>query len=192
MNRKLTTLIASLALPLMAAPATAADLLNVKVDRVDGVFVMRSEVWFDASLEAMYDTFLDWDLSTEFSSIVVESRNVPPDETGMPGFYSKARGCLMFFCMTFERNGYVEVVPLETIKATVDPERSDFHVGKETWQFRRDGSGTIVTYDMEMKPKFWVPPVIGPYAIKRKLRNAGTDALDRIEAIAQERSAQAR
>jgi len=36
-----------------------------------------------------------------------------------------------------------------------------------------------------MKPKFWIPPGIGPYLIKRKLRNSGSDAIDRIELIAQ-------
>jgi hypothetical protein len=35
-----------------------------------------------------------------------------------------------------------------------------------------------------MQPKFWVPPAIGPFIIKRKLKNDGGDAIDRIEAIA--------
>jgi hypothetical protein len=35
-----------------------------------------------------------------------------------------------------------------------------------------------------MQPKFWVPPGIGPYVIKRKLKSDGGDAIDRIEAIA--------
>jgi hypothetical protein len=37
-----------------------------------------------------------------------------------------------------------------------------------------------------MRPGFWVPPAIGPYLIKRKLRREGGRALDRIEALAQE------
>jgi len=32
-----------------------------------------------------------------------------------------------------------------------------------------------------------VPPVIGPYYIKRTLRDGGRDAVDRIEALAQGR-----
>ena len=41
---------------------------------------------------------------------------------------------------------------------------------------------------MEMVPKFWIPPVIGPMVIKRKLRSSGGDALDRIEELAQRRA----
>jgi hypothetical protein len=35
-----------------------------------------------------------------------------------------------------------------------------------------------------MRPKFWVPPIVGPYLIKRKLRTDGIDALSRIEVVA--------
>ena len=46
--------------------------------------------------------------------------------------------------------------------------------------------GTIVTYHLYMRPDFWVPPAVGPYMIKRKLRREAGKALDRIEALAQE------
>ena len=169
----------------------AATLRDVVVDRVEGMFVLHSEVWFDASIEQMYGVFLDWDLSTKFSSVIVESRDVEPDEHGRPRYYTLNRTCLFFYCRTFERNGWIEHKPFEYIKATADPAKSDFHVSKERWQFREEGDGTTVVYDLEFKPKFFVPPVIGPYVIKRKLRTAGTAAIDRIEAIAQQWSADA-
>jgi hypothetical protein len=73
------------------------------------------------------------------------------------------------------------------IKAITDPEKSDFHVSNETWEFEEEGDGTLITYQLEMRPKFWIPPVIGPYVLKKKLRDDGAGALDRIEAIAQDK-----
>jgi hypothetical protein len=35
-----------------------------------------------------------------------------------------------------------------------------------------------------MVPDFWVPPVIGPYYMKRALKSGGEKAVDRIEALA--------
>ena len=35
-----------------------------------------------------------------------------------------------------------------------------------------------------MVPDFWVPPVIGPFFIKRALQSGGEKAVDRIEALA--------
>ena len=79
-------------LPLSAA---AAELQNVNVERKDGVYHLRSEVLFDAEQQALFEVFADWDLSTQFSSIVVESRNVEADDEGRPRFFSR-----MLICVT--------------------------------------------------------------------------------------------
>lgn len=172
---------------LTALPATAASLRDVRVDVVDGMYVLRSEAWFDAGLVELYEVLLDWDLSTEFSSVVVESRNLEPGEDGRPGFYSRIRGCVLFFCRSFERFGTVTHKPYEYIVATADPKRSDFHISEEHWRFRSEADGTVIVYDLVVKPKFWIPPVIGPYTLKRKLKKSGGAALDRIEAVARSR-----
>ena len=83
------------------------------------------------------------------------------------------------------RQGYVEYVENDVLHARVHPELSDFEFSNETWTFREEDGGTRVRYELHMDPKFWVPPAIGPYMIKRKLKRASGDALDRIERIAQ-------
>ena len=93
---------------------------------------------------------------------------------------------MLFYCKSVERTGSVEHEPLRYIKATVDPEQSDFHLSNETWEFSPEGEGTLIKYQLEMRPKFWVPPVIGPYVLKKKMADDGIEALDRIEAIAQD------
>jgi hypothetical protein len=171
---------------LLPALGSAATMRSVTVDRVDGVYILHSEVWFDVSIDKIYGLFLDWDQSTKFSSVVVESRNVEPDESGRPRFYSRNRVCIWFYCRSFERHGFVTFDPLKYIEATVDPEKSDFHVSDERWEFREEDAGTVVVYDLAMQPKFFIPPLIGPAIMKRKLKSGSTNALDRIEAIAQE------
>ena len=189
MRSKIFSKTSGLTVSLLAAAALtagAAEMRRVEVDRIDGRYIMQSEVRFAASVEAVYSVFADYDLSTQFSGAIVESRNIDAEEGGKPGFYVRNRGCVLFFCKSFERYGTVELEPYKVIRAEVDPERSDFHLSNESWQFEADGNGTIVTYDLEFKPKFWVPPVIGPYVIKRKLQDDGGDAVERIESIAQE------
>jgi len=145
---------------------------------------MRSEVRFDVPSRYLFEVLTDWDLSTQFSSVVVESRNKEADESGRPGFFARNRACVAFFCKTFVREGVVEAQPYDAIKAIADPESSDFHVSVEEWQFTPDGDSTTISYQLKMRPKFWVPPLIGPYLIKRKLEKDGGDALARIESIA--------
>ncbi|MBU2675598.1 MAG: hypothetical protein KJP16_00855, partial [Gammaproteobacteria bacterium] len=56
----------------------------------------------------------------------------------------------------------------------------------ESWTFAAEKGGTTVNYQLLMEPDFWVPPLIGPYIIKRKFRDGGDDAIDRIEVIARD------
>lgn len=165
--------------------ASAAEMRSVDVGYEDSRYTMQSEVWFNAPLEAVYAVFSQWDLSTQFSSAIVKSMDLEPDEQGRPQFFVQNRGCLLFFCMTFDRQGYVESQPFEVLRAIANPETSDFLVSRESWTFRPENGGTAVVYEMLMQPKFWVPPGIGPYLIKRKLKKDGGAAVDRVEAIAQ-------
>lgn len=171
---------------LSAAPATpAAEILNIFVDSDKGVYTMTSDVWFDAPVEQIYEVYRYWDYAPDFSSAIVEAHDMEPDEDGRPQFYIRNKGCVLFFCQSFERQGYIESERPKQVRAIANPDTSDFHFSNETWQFFARDGGTLVTYGLTMKPKFWVPPGIGPYFIKRKLRNNGGDAVNRIEKIAQ-------
>jgi hypothetical protein len=178
----------TLILILTAVPvfAGAATLREVTVDHVDGTYVMRSEAWFDVGIEKIFALLLDWDQSTKFSSVIVESRNLAPAPDGRGRFYSRNQGCLWFFCKSFERYGYVEHERFKFIEATIDPEKSDFEVSDERWEFHEEEDGTVVIYAFRMKPKFFIPPLIGPAILKSKLKNGGVNAIDRIEALAQD------
>jgi hypothetical protein len=52
---------------------------------------------------------------------------------------------------------------------------------RSRWELHEEDDGTHVVYAMEMEPSFWVPPVIGPWALKRKLASRAGDAADRLE-----------
>ncbi len=175
---------------LLSAFAYSAEMRSVRVEYEGGYYYLESEVWFDVGREAIFEVFLDWDFAEEYSSIIVEAKNVGPDEFGGMGYYIHNRGCILFFCKTALRNGSVTSERYDFIHAIADPETSDFELSEETWTFQTRDDGTIVRYELKMKPDFWIPPLIGPYMMKRKLRNDGGDAIDRIEQIAQRLEAQ--
>ncbi len=175
-----------LALLTVSVSAEAAEMLSIDVDHDKGSYTMQSEVWFDASVAQVYEIFRYWDNSTKFSSAIVESRDMEPDEQGRPQFYVRNRGCVLFFCTSFVRQGYVKAEVNKVIRAVANPATSDFHHSSERWLFAEKNGGTSVTYHLNMRPKFWIPPGIGPYLIKRKLRNNGGDAIERIEILARD------
>ena len=169
---------------LTPAAAPAVELRDIVVGHDDGVYSVDSVVWFAEPQAAVYAVFNDWDLSEKFSSAIIEAHNIGPDDEGRRGFYVKNRGCFLFYCKSVERRGSVEAVPETDIVARANPAESDFALCEEHWTFQVEGAGTLVRYSLRMKPDFWVPPLIGPYVIKNKLRDDGEEALERIERIA--------
>ena len=170
---------------LLCAPnVIPADLRTVEVDREENRYSLRSEAYFAASREDLYRVLTNYDLFEQFSSAYVETRNIDEDERGRPRFFTRMQGCVLLFCRSFVRHGYLLLTPDTEIVAITEPEGSDFTYSRERWQLQAEGEGTRLIYDFEMEPGFWVPPVIGPYVIQRSLRSDGTDAVDRIEALA--------
>ena len=169
---------------LLAQAATAADLRFIEVDREENMYTLRSIAWFDADMDSLYKVLTNYDEFHRFTSAIVESRNMEPDKEGRPGFFARMEGCVLMFCKSFLRIGHLEVKPIEDIVAVTDPERSDFIRARERWQLRPEDGGTLMIYSFEMVPDFWIPPVVGPYYMKRALKSGGADAVNRIEAIA--------
>jgi hypothetical protein len=162
-----------------------AELRDVQIELKDERYHLSSETYFDVSREALYEVLSDYEQFAKFTSAIVESRNTEPDEFGQPGFYARMEGCVMLFCKSFIRNGYLILIPVVEIVAIAIPEESDFKFSRERWQLIDFEDGTIMIYDFEMEPAFWVPPVVGPYVIQRALRSGAERAVDRIEKLAQ-------
>lgn len=171
-------------LVLPAQQSVTADLREIAVERVDERYHLSSEAWFAAGREDLYRVLTDYDLFVQFSSAFVETRNVPDDDNGRPRFFTRMQGCILFFCKTVVRQGHLLLKPHAEIVAVASPEQSDFRYSRERWRLERSGNGTLLRYDFEMEPAFWVPPLIGPFVIKRKLKADGAEAIDRIEALA--------
>jgi hypothetical protein len=55
------------------------------------------------------------------------------------------------------------------IEAVIVPSVSDFRSGFARWQLRPQGESTLLSFSHRFEPDFWVPPVIGPWIIKRTL-----------------------
>ncbi len=184
-DRKIRIVLLALALLLTAVTARSADLRGVTVELEDGHYFLKSESWLDASVEEIYQVLTDYALFVQISSGYVESHNTEAAEDGKPGFYTRMQGCVLVWCKAFERSGYLTLQPTSHIVALVDPEVSDFDYSRESWELVAENEGTVMIYHFEMDPGFWVPPVIGPFYIKRTLVRGGEDAIQRIEALAQ-------
>src|SRR3546814_6184254 len=56
------------------------------------------------------------------------------------------------------------------LDALVIPALSNLRYGKAHWQLERCDAQTCLNFSAELEPDFWVPPLLGPWLIKRTMR----------------------
>jgi len=166
--------------------ASAAELLDIQVSNTDDRYFMVSESILEASVPSVYQVLLDYDNFTRLSSVYEESRYLAPGPDGAPRVYTLAQGCMLFVCRNVEKVERLDTRSNQRIVATVIPQFSNLEQGVTEWVLTADGENTRLVYRMELTPKFWIPPLIGPPIIRYVLIKGGKDALQRLEAAARE------
>jgi len=171
-----------------SALAIAATIDELDVTRERGRYSLEANARLDASPESIYAVLTDFDDNaySRISRAYKESHYLDPAEDGTPLVYTRMEGCALWHCMTLERTERLETEAPHWIKSTTLPEGSNFKHSVSEWWLERDGDATKMTYTLEMEPDFFVPPVVGPWYLKRTLSQGGIRAVRRIERLARE------
>ena len=74
--------------------------------------------------------------------------------------------------------------PDGSVTALVVPELSDFRYGYARLNLWQEVDGTRILIRSEVEPDFWIPPLIGPWLIKRKLLSETLETVDNLELLA--------
>jgi hypothetical protein len=169
------------------AGAAAIDELDVTKQR--GRYSLEANARLDATPESVYAVLTDFDDNaySRISRVYKESRYLDPATDGTPLVYTRMEGCVLWHCLTLERTERLETEAPRWIKSTALPEGSNFKHATSEWVLEAHGDGTKMTYKIELEPDFFVPPVVGPWYLKRTLSQGGLRAVTRIERLARER-----
>jgi hypothetical protein len=180
--------VAALGALTVSALGGAATIDTLDVTRHRGRYALAAEARLDATPESIYAVLTDYDDNAyaRISRVYKESRYLDPAPDGTPLIYTRMEGCVLWHCMTLERTERLETDEPTWIKSTALPEGSNFKHSTSEWELERDGDGTKMTYKLEMEPDFFVPPVVGPWYLKRTLSQGGLRAVVRIERLARE------
>ncbi len=178
--------IAAVATMVLAFSARTATLNSLEVTRNDGRYELHADTFLAAAPAEIYGVLLEYedDKFQRISSVYKESRYLDPEPDGTPIVFTLMEGCVMFFCMQMERTERLEKKEFSFIRTQTIPERSNFRYSHSEWTFAPADGGTRMTYSMVMEPDFFVPPIVGPFILKRILRSGGARVISRIERIA--------
>ena len=170
------------------ALAGAATIDGLDVPKQRGLYSLEASARLDATPESIYAVLTDFDDNAyaRISRAYKESRYLDPADDGTPIVYTRMEGCLLWHCMTLERTERLEAQAPRWIKSTALPESSNFKHAVSEWVLEPDRDGTMMTYKVELEPDFFVPPVIGPWYLKRTLSQGGLRAVTRFERLARQ------
>lgn len=169
---------------LAATIASAATIQLLDVTKERGRYELVVHTHMEASAQAIFDVLVDYDRLYRISSVYKETRYLDPAADGTPLVYTRMAGCMLFYCMNMRRTERLLTEAPHYIRTETLPEESDFKYAHSEWTLEPDELGTRVTYTLEMEPDFWVPPVIGPWVVKRTLMRGGYYVVNRIERLA--------
>lgn len=166
--------------------ASSATLESLTVTREQGRYELYAETILAAPAREIYEVLLEYDDDAfqRISGVYKESSYLDPAEDGTPIVFTRMEGCLLFFCKSMRRVERLEAEEFRLIRTTTLPEGSDFTYSYSEWTFEPTEAGTRMTYRLVMEPDFWVPPIVGPWLLKRTLEVGGVRAIERIERMA--------
>jgi hypothetical protein len=165
-----------------AGSASAAQVDTLAVSHRDNGFEIVFDGVVDAPQELVYAVLSDYarlgKLNPVISAISVETA---PNGRG-ERVRSVIDACVWFFCRQIVQVEDVTEPDPQTIMAHIVPYAGDFQSGSCFWRVTKEGSRTRLHYEATRVAAFWIPPVIGPWVIRRSARQqfeSGIAALER-------------
>jgi len=159
-----------------AAPAVT------KVERDGEVYRVAVDARIRAPVARVRALLTDYAHLDRLNGAIITSEVMQDYGAGRYRVRIVTRACVWFFCRRVHQVQDVVESGEGTITVRVIPELSDFRHGFARFSIRHDGDGARVTIVSEVEPDFWIPPLIGPWLIKRKLLSEALETVENLEA----------
>ncbi len=139
------------------------------VERDGDFYALAITAQIDAPVEIVYQSITDFDNLAAINPNIEKSRLIGRPSADTQRVHSVIKVCILMFCKRVVQVQDVTRPSEHVIEAVIVPAASDFRSGFARWQLTAQGESTLMAFSHRFEPDFWVPPVIGPWIIKRKL-----------------------
>ena len=175
-----------LALCLAAPAAQAVDFRVLRVHYGDGLHVeLRALV--KAPVQRIDRLLSNYDALARLVPIVTDSKRIAGAAPGAQRVRTRLSGCVWFMCASLTNVIDVTRTGPGAYRAATVPALSDFSAGDMDWSYTAAGRYTLVRFDAHLKPILWLPPLLGPYLVERKVRSQLIQGVRHLEAQARGR-----
>lgn len=160
--------------------AQSAQVLNASVIQQQGRFIMHSETFVRAPVSKVRTLLTDYEhlprVNRDLKKVEVLERLNGGVRMGVTSDF-----CILTICLNFVWVQDVETLPDGDIAMAIVPNQGDFRQGSGRWRLLSDNGGTRLIFDVDLIPNFWIPPVFGPWVMKRKLADEAFETAQGLE-----------
>lgn len=164
--------------------ALAGHVERAAVTRSGNMYFLNLVVMVNVDHDAAYAMITDDDHLSQLTGVIISSSRL----SSGPTQYRRrivTRPCILFFCVTAVAVEDVRPSAGQAFTTSLVPSLSDFSAGGAFWSVSQAGTGrSRVDVDARLQPKFWIPPLIGPWLIRRKLVQIGRQITTHMELAA--------
>jgi len=164
----------------------AGEVIQSEVEYKDSRYFVSFEVYIEAPQPRVTALLTDYANLTRISRVIKESELYFSLDKNNHRVRVVVEGCVSYYCKRMTQVQDVQELGKGLIIGTVLAEKSDFIYAHSRWKIAADKTGTRVSFDSDFKPDFWVPPLIGPYLIKKKLHDITLETINGLEKLAAE------
>jgi hypothetical protein len=165
----------------------AAQVEGITVAHRDDGFKITFDAVVDAPTRQVYEVLADYARLGKLSPIITAiSVDVAPTGRGQR-VRSVIKTCVWFFCRQIVQVEDVMEPDANTIIAHIVPGAGDFESGSFIWRVTNEGPHTRLHYEATRVAAFWIPPLIGPWVIRRTVREELESSIVMLERLANQK-----
>lgn len=177
---------AGILLALLAMPAGAVQVEHLQVVRDGDRYGIQVEARLNAGAHAIWQRLIDFPGYPDITPAIESCERIGAAPEGGDLVLTRARACVIGFCKEVTQLQRVQQLGFGELLAEIDPAGSDFRYGLAHWWLTPGEGTTGLRFEAELEPKFWVPPLLGPWLIARALKSEARASVANLERLAQE------
>jgi hypothetical protein len=159
-------------LALLPGISLCADIKTIEIKKETNLYHMHINATVNADVDNVIRIITDYENLPLINPYLKESRLLenPEDERTTVNMLTEI--CVLFLCYSIRHIQTFHTIDNGILFSRIIPGKSDFQAGWMRWEIKEIDSNKIspvtkIILDIEMVPDFFVPPVIGPYQIKK-------------------------
>lgn len=185
MNRSLSKTILVM-LSQLPGTSLCADINTIEVSREKNRYHLHTNTTVYAKIDNVRRIITDYENLTLIIPNLKEIKLLNKSENERTTVSMLTEICVFFLCYNIRHVQTFHTIKDDILFSRIIPGMGNFQSGWMRWEIKEIDSNkmypvTQIILDIEMTPDFFVPPLIGPYQIKRKMLEITSATINNLE-----------